>query len=204
MAVLDMSAMIYAGVFSTLLLNEKYHLSDLIGGLCTLTGVIFIVKPPIIFQYFGVDASLNFHQRYPGYICGIITAICFALNRPFMKIIKQKYQVSIYTMTQWVAFVMTISSSVICIIESVQVNPTYIEWFYMVLVGFCTLSVQILYCKAFTLGNIGTVSACDNVVFFALMADIFVFNYFPDNLAIFGSIVVVFSCLYIVFASKGK
>jgi drug/metabolite transporter (DMT)-like permease len=204
LAVLDMISMIYAGIFSTLLLNEEYHKTDIVGGLFTLLGVILIAKPPIFFKYLGVDEDSQFYGRFPGYILGTFASICFALNRSLMKLIKRKHTVSVYTMTQWGSFMMMLMSSIVCIFEEVTVSPTAIEWFYIIMVGLSTLGVQILYAKAFTIGNIGTVSACDNVIFFALLGDIIVFGYIPDFLSIMGSLVVLLSCLYIILGSKEK
>uniref|UniRef100_A0A7M4FJD2 Solute carrier family 35 member G1 n=1 Tax=Crocodylus porosus TaxID=8502 RepID=A0A7M4FJD2_CROPO len=191
--VITFSSPVFTSLLAWIFLKEKYSLWDLLFTLFTITGVVFIARPPFLFGSIvtGIEGSYTNHLK------GTIAAVTSAVSSASTFVILRKMGKSVhYFLSIWYYAVIGLIECIIAlsIIDEWSLPHCGTDRLLLILIGILGLGGQIFLTKALQIEKAGPVAIMKTMdVVFAFILQILFLNHIPSWWTVGGALCVVAS-----------
>ena len=183
----------FTGFLAWLLIKEYYPFYEKLSALISLIGIILMIRPNFIFG----DTNDTDNRKYAGLICTLVSLL-LSLNGIFIKLTGKT--VHPLTMVLFGVLISTFLSPIACLIWEGFVGPGWMEVLKIFLMAAFNFFGQFFLVKAYQMSEktIGITLVNYIQMFFAYLFDILVIGYHFEIYSVIGSILIIFSCVYIL------
>ncbi|XP_069316492.1 solute carrier family 35 member G1 isoform X1 [Eulemur rufifrons] len=193
--VITFSSPVFTSIFAWIFLKEKYSPWDAFFTLCSITGVILIVRPPFLFG----SSSSGMEEGYSVHLKGTFAAIGHAVFAGMTLVILRKMGKSVdYFLSIWYYVIIGLVGSTIALFILGEWSLPYcgLDRLYLILIGGLGLSAQVFLTKGLQIEKAGPVAVMRTMdVVFAFIFQIIIFNDVPSWWTVGGAICLVASSI---------
>ena len=187
----------FTGFLAWLLVKEYYPFYEKLSALISAVGVILMIRPDFIFG----DHDNGDTRQYAALIC-LLVSLLLSLNGIFIKLTGKS--VHPITMVLFGVVFSSVLSPFACLIFEGFEGPGWIELLQIFLMALFNFFGQFFLTKSYQHSEktIGITLANYIQMFFAYLFDVIMIGYKPEVYSLVGSILIIFSCLYILIKMR--
>jgi len=201
--VLGFTGPVFTALLALIILHEKWEKLDAFGAVLSLTGVILIAQPPLLFD--GISPSLTSSSSSNSSTHSLIAAGCIisgSICGAFANVLTRKMgeQVPALVMVNWFSLISVFGSPFGMFFLEVPILPLdAIQYLVLCVLGVFAFIGQSLFNRALQLQSAAKTTSITYIqIVFAFVADLIFFSHqFPNPLTLIG---VLFICSWAVIA----
>lgn len=185
--ILSQTSPLFVVLFSALFLGERLSRPVILLSLLSFIGVVFIIKPT--FSHFH-------HAALLGLLGGMVAALAY------ISISHLHGSDSSLTMAFYFTAISSVFSAPLMIHEAILPSPS--AWIYLIITGISGTFAQLLLTYAYKNEEASKVAPFSYVsVIFSFILGMIFFDEIPDGYSLFGSMLVILSCIFLIRLRKG-